>query len=117
MTSPCSADPDKWFGYQPEGVHRARVDKRAITEARLACLLRCPLAHQRACAREAVRQANEYGVWAGVELPGREPRKEAELTRARQTLQDIADGVDPRHVRGNVELLIHASAHKTRAAS
>lgn len=107
---PCSTDPDLWFGYADDdlsdGAAKARVYEQSATRARTICLRRCPLAHQRACARRAVEAGEEYGVWAGVKLPGGQYRKRHQLARAHEVLSRIADGVlNPRELPESVELL------------
>jgi WhiB family redox-sensing transcriptional regulator len=78
--------------------------------ARTACLLRCPLAQQRRCAKEALNQDVAYGVWAGVQLPGDLPRKIPVLNAQREILQGIAEGtIDPRTHPSNAPLLRAAS--------
>jgi len=110
MYHPCAANPDLWFGYNDDdgtdGAAKARAYERASIEARTLCLRRCPLAAQRICAKLAVDQGEEYGVWAGVKLPGGQYRKRAELARAHDTLRRIADGeISPREVPENAALL------------
>lgn len=111
MANPCSANPDLWFGYTDDdagdGVAKARVYERSATEARLLCLRRCPLAQQRRCARYAVDHAVEYGVWAGVKLPGGQYRKRAQLARAHADLRRIATGeINSRQLPENADLLV-----------
>ncbi len=110
MHHPCAANPDLWFGYNDDdatdGAAKARAYERASIEARTLCLRRCPLAAQRVCARLAVEQGEEYGVWAGVKLPGGQYRKREELERAHDTLRRIAAGeLSPREVPENIALL------------
>ena len=107
---PCSADPDLWFGYADDdasdGAAKARAYERSATRARTICLRQCPLAQQRDCARQAVEAGEEYGVWAGVKLPGGQYRKRHQLAHARAVLRRIADGaVNPRELAESVELL------------
>jgi|GEM_PF-408338 len=107
---PCSADPDLWFGYADDdtsdGAAKARVYERSSARARTICLRRCPLAQQRRCARQAVEAGEEYGVWAGVKLPGGQYRKRYELAHAHDVLQRIADGLlNPRELPESAELL------------
>ena len=75
MGHPCTANPELWFGYPDDdggdGAAKARAYERSATEARIQCLRRCPLAQQRQCAQRAIKHREEYGVWAGVKLPGR----------------------------------------------
>jgi WhiB family redox-sensing transcriptional regulator len=116
---PCSADPDLFFGGHTEredgnmGGPTLEVMQRAarLSEtARAACLLRCPLAQQRRCAREALHQDVAYGVWAGVQLPGDLPRKIPVLNAQREILRGIAEGtIDPRTHPSNAALLHSAS--------
>ncbi|BCI92407.1 transcriptional regulator WhiB [Mycobacterium kansasii] len=74
MATPCTGNPELWFGYPDDdsgdGAAKARAYERSATEARIQCLRRCPLAQQRLCAERAVKYREEYGVWAGVKLPG-----------------------------------------------
>ncbi len=110
MYQPCAANPDLWFGYNDDdgadGAAKARAYETASIEARTICLRRCPLAAQRVCAALAVEQGEEYGVWAGVKLPGGQYRKRAELAKAHETLRRIAAGViSPREVPENAALL------------
>ena len=107
---PCSTDPDLWFGYSDDdasdGAAKARVYEQSATKARTICLRRCPLAHQRACAGRAVEAGAEYGVWAGIKLPGGQYRKRHQLARAHDVLRNIADGViNPRELPESVDLL------------
>ncbi len=107
---PCSTDPDLWFGYSDDdtsdGAAKARVYEQSATKARLICLRRCPLHQQRQCAARAVEAGEEYGVWAGVKLPGGQYRKRHQLARAHHVLRDIADGlINPRELPESVELL------------
>ncbi|MBB5163551.1 WhiB family transcriptional regulator [Mycobacterium sp. AZCC_0083] len=117
--APCSADPDLFFGGHTEredgdmGGPTLEVMQRAarLSEtARTACLLRCPLAQQRRCAKEALHQEIAYGVWAGVQLPGDLARKIPVLNAQREILRGIADGtIDPRTHPSNAPLLRAAS--------
>jgi len=112
---PCSAEPDLWFGYADDdasdGAAKARVYEQSATRARTICLRRCPLAQQRACARSAVDSGEEYGVWAGVKLPGGQYRKRAQLARAHDVLRRIAEGdLNPRELPESTELLARSEA-------
>ena len=114
-TRPCSADPDLWFGYADDdasdGAAKARVYEQSATRARTICLRRCPLAHQRHCARQAVEAGEEYGVWAGVKLPGGQYRKRHQLADAHAVLRQIAEGlITPRQLPESAELLSRADA-------
>lgn len=107
---PCSNDPDLWFGYADDdvsdGAAKARVYEQSATKARTICLRRCPVAHQRACAQRAVDAREEYGVWAGIKLPGGQYRKRHQLAAAHELLRRIADGlVNPRELPESAELL------------
>jgi WhiB family redox-sensing transcriptional regulator len=107
-----------WFGYADDdatdGAAKARVYEQSATRARIVCLRRCPLAQQRLCARQAVESGEEYGVWAGVKLPGGQYRKRAELAHALDVLRRIADGqLNPRELPESAELL----ARTERAAA
>jgi WhiB family redox-sensing transcriptional regulator len=119
---PCSTEPELWFGYADDdasdGAAKARVYEQAATKARAICLRRCPLAQQRQCARQAVDADEEYGVWAGVKLPGGQYRKRNQLAHAREVLRKIADGViNPRELPESVDLLSRAEALPTAAAA
>jgi WhiB family redox-sensing transcriptional regulator len=113
--APCSVDPDLFFGGHTEredgdmGGPTLEVMQRAarLSEtARTACLLRCPLAQQRRCAKEALNQDVAYGVWAGVQLPGDLARKIPVLNAQREVLRGIAEGtIDPRTHPSNAALL------------
>lgn len=110
MPYPCSANPDLWFGYADDdaidGPAKARAYESSATQARLLCLRRCPLAQQRRCARYAVEHHEEYGVWAGVKLPGGQYRKRGELARAHAALHRIAAGeIASRQLPENAALL------------
>lgn len=110
MPTPCSANPDLWFGYADDdagdGAAKARAYEQSATQARLLCLRRCPLAEQRRCARYAVDHRVEYGVWAGIKLPGGQYRKRAQLARAHAALRRIAAGeIASRQLPDNAELL------------
>lgn len=110
MNHPCSDNPDLWFGFNDDdstdGTAKARAYERSAVEARTLCLRRCPLAAQRRCARLAVERGEEYGVWAGVKLPGGQYRKREQLAQAHETLRRIADGeVNPREIPENAALL------------
>lgn len=110
MGYPCSLNPELWFGYPDDddgdGAAKARAYEQSATEARLLCLRRCPLAQQRRCARYAVEHREEYGVWAGVKLPGGQYRKREQLARAHDVLRRIAAGeINSRQLPENAALL------------
>lgn len=110
MTHPCTTNPDLWFGYSDDddgdGAAKARAYEQSATEARLLCLRRCPLSQQRRCASHALEHDEEYGVWAGVKLPGGQYRKRAELARAHESLRRIAAGeTTSRQLAENAALL------------
>jgi WhiB family redox-sensing transcriptional regulator len=110
MSKPCAANPDLWFGYSDndgaDGAAKARAYETASIEARAICLRHCPLAQQRQCAQRAVDIGEEYGVWAGVKLPGGQYRKRDELARAHQILRRIAAGeINPRQLPESAALL------------
>ena len=112
---PCSSEPDLWFGYSDDdtsdGAAKARVYEQSTTRARMICLRRCPLAQQRQCAARAVDAGEEYGVWAGVKLPGGQYRKRHQLAHAHRVLRDIAAGlINPRELPESVELLSRGEA-------
>lgn len=119
-THPCSTDPDLWFGYADDdagdGAAKARVYEQSATRARTICLRRCPLAQQRHCARLAVEAGEEYGVWAGVKLPGGQYRKRHQLAEARAVLRQIAEGlITPRQLPESAELLSRDDAPAAEA--
>jgi len=106
-------DPELWFGYADDdasdGTTKARVYEQSATRARTICLRRCPLAAQRDCARRAVADGEEYGVWAGIKLPGGQYRKRHHLAAAHEVLRRIADGlISPRELPESIELLSRA---------
>ena len=119
---PCSVEPDLWFGYSDDdasdGAAKARVYEQSATRARTICLRRCPLAQQRACARRAIDGGEEYGVWAGVKLPGGQYRKRAQLAHAHEALRRIADGeINPRELPESAELLARSEALPVQVAT
>ena len=110
MAHPCANNPELWFGYPDDdngdGAAKARAYERSATEARIQCLRRCPLAQQRLCAQYAIAHREEYGVWAGVKLPGGQYRKREQLARAHDVLRRIAAGeITPRELPENAALL------------
>jgi WhiB family redox-sensing transcriptional regulator len=110
MGNPCAANPELWFGYPDDdcgdGAAKARAYERSATEARIQCLRRCPLAQQRLCAERAIKHREEYGVWAGVKLPGGQYRKREQLARAHDILRQIATGeINARELPENATLL------------
>ena len=110
MGNPCAANPELWFGYPDDddgdGAAKARAYERSATEARIQCLRRCPLVQQRRCAQHAIAHGEEYGVWAGVKLPGGQYRKREQLAQAHATLRRIAAGeISPRQLADNAALL------------
>ena len=115
---PCSADPDLWFGYSDDdasdGAAKARAYEQSATRARTICLRRCPLEQQRQCAGQAVEAGEEYGVWAGVKLPGGQYRKRHQLAHAHSVLRQIAEGlITPRQLPESAELLSRPDAQTT----
>ncbi len=121
-TRPCSADPDLWFGYADDdasdGAAKARVYEQSATRARTICLRRCPLAEQRQCARQAMEAGEEYGVWAGVKLPGGQYRKRHQLAHAHRVLRQIAEGlINPRELPESAELLSRNDVQPAAEAS
>lgn len=110
MASPCASNPELWFGYPDsddgDGAAKARAYERSATEARLQCLRRCPLAQQRQCAGRAIEHREQYGVWAGIKLPGGQYRKREELAGAHEVLRRIAAGeINARQLPENAALL------------
>jgi WhiB family redox-sensing transcriptional regulator len=117
MGHPCTANPELWFGYPDDdggdGAAKARAYERSATEARIQCLRRCPLAQQRQCAQRAIKHREEYGVWAGIKLPGGQHRKRAQLAQAHEILRRIAAGeINSRQLPENAALLAR-SEHET----
>lgn len=85
---------------------RARAYERSATQARIQCLRRCPLLQQRRCAQHAVEHRVEYGVWAGIKLPGGQYRKREQLAAAHDVLRRIAGGeINSRQLPDNAALL------------
>lgn len=122
ISRPCAADPDLWFGYSDDdtsdGAAKARVYEQSATKARMICLRRCPLVQQRLCAQQAIEAGEEYGVWAGIKLPGGQYRKRGELADAHAVLQRIADGhINPRELPENSELLARSESLPSRTAT
>jgi WhiB family redox-sensing transcriptional regulator len=116
MGHPCSANPELWFGYSDDdggdGAAKARAYEQSSTEARVVCLRRCPLAQQRLCAQHAVENGEEYGVWAGVKLPGGQYRKREQLAQAHDLLRKIAAGeINSRQLPDNAALLARREGH------
>lgn len=110
MAHPCVTNPELWFGYPDDdggdGAAKARAYERSAIEARIQCLRRCPLAQQRQCAQHAIVHGEEYGVWAGVKLPGGQYRKREQLAEAHESLRRIAAGeINPRQLPENAALL------------
>ncbi|WP_310777617.1 WhiB family transcriptional regulator [Mycobacterium sp. Z3061] len=110
MANPCTSNPELWFGYPDDdggdGAAKARVYERSAIEARVQCLRRCPLAQQRLCAEWAIKHHEEYGVWAGVKLPGGQYRKREQLAHAHEVLRRIAAGeINARELPENAALL------------
>jgi WhiB family redox-sensing transcriptional regulator len=110
LARPCATNPELWFGYSDDddadGAAKARAYETASIEARTVCLRRCPLAQQQLCAQRAVDHGEEYGVWAGVKLPGGQYRKRQQLAAAHDTLRRIAAGeINARQLPENAELL------------
>jgi hypothetical protein len=107
MGHPCAANPELWFGYPDDdggdGAAKARAYEQSATEARIQCLRRCPLAQQRRCAQHAIAHREEYGVWAGVKLPGASTASASSLPGP-----TMSYGVSPQ------ERSIPASCPKTR---
>ena len=110
-----SVNPEFWFDYADDdggdGAAKARAYEQSATEARLLCLRRCPLAQQRLCAQYAVQNREEYGVWAGVKLPGGQYRKREQLAAAHDILRRIAAGeINSRQLPENAALLTRREA-------
>ncbi len=65
-----------------------------------------PTAQQRLCAQRAITHREEYGVWAGVKLPGGQYRKREQLAQAHEELRRIAAGeINARQLPENAALL------------
>ena len=73
-------DPEKWF--PAEAGHQSQIEVQKAVEV---CLT-CPLIARQGCARLALDQRSQYGVWAGVHL-GTNPKARAQ---ARWKLRAIA---------------------------
>jgi WhiB family redox-sensing transcriptional regulator len=110
---PCSGQTPLFFGghTEYEDGERGGPTKRLLTQAKSQSMqarrlcMQCPLATLRACAQFALDSDNEYGVWAGVQLPGHQTRKAAELAEQRALLAKIANGsIDPYTHESNEEL-------------
>ena len=119
---PCSSEPELWFGYADDdasdGAAKARVYEQSATKARTICLRPCPLAQQRQCAQQAIEAGEEYGVWAGVKLPGGQYRKRHELAHAHEVLRAIAAGIiNPRELPESAELLSRTDGLATVAGA
>lgn len=122
MGYPCSINPELWFGYSDDdggdGAAKARAYEQSATEARMLCLRRCPLAQQRRCAGYAVEHGEEYGVWAGVKLPGGQYRKRHQLAQAHAILRRIAAGeINSRELPDNTVLLSRREHHAVRVTA
>jgi WhiB family redox-sensing transcriptional regulator len=114
-TYPCTSNPELFFGGHIEidgggrGGPSLEERQRAAHQsalARIACLRHCPLAQQRQCARLALQLKAEYGVWAGVQLPGGQNRKIPQLLAKREILKGIADAtINPRTHPSNTALI------------
>jgi WhiB family redox-sensing transcriptional regulator len=122
MGYPCSINPELWFGYTDDydgdGAAKARAYEQSATEARLLCLRQCPLAQQRRCAGYAVEHGEEYGVWAGVKLPGGQYRKRQQLAQAHTILRRIAAGeINSRQLADNAALLERREHHAVQVAA
>ncbi|KAA8966476.1 WhiB family transcriptional regulator [Mycobacterium sp.] len=122
MGYPCSINPELWFGYADDydgdGAAKARAYEASATEARLLCLRQCPLAQQRRCAGYAVEHGEEYGVWAGVKLPGGQYRKRQQLAQAHEILRRIATGeINSRQLADNAALLERSEHHAVPVAA
>lgn len=110
MGYPCTTNPELWFGYpdddSADGAAKARAYELSAVEARILCLRQCPLAQQRRCAQRAIEHGEEYGVWAGVKLPGGQYRKREQLAQAHTVLRRIAAGeINARQLPENATLL------------
>jgi WhiB family redox-sensing transcriptional regulator len=122
MGYPCSINPELWFGYTDDcdgdGAAKARAYEQSATEARVLCLRRCPVAQQRRCAGYAVEHGEEYGVWAGVKLPGGQYRKRQQLAQAHAILRRIAAGeINSRELADNAALLERREHHAVGLAA
>jgi WhiB family redox-sensing transcriptional regulator len=122
MGNPCAANPELWFGYPDDdcgdGAAKARAYERSAIEARIQCLRRCPLAQQRLCADRAIKHREEYGVWAGIKLPGGQYRKREQLARAHDLLRRIAAGeINARELPDNASLLARRESDAVPAAT
>lgn len=110
---PCSDRVNLFFGGHPEYAGQDRggpslemkeVAANKSRHARALCMT-CPLADMRECAQIALNSGDQYGVWAGVQLPSGQSRKIPELEAKRQILAGIADGsINPRTHPSNDDL-------------
>ena len=97
-STPCSGRTDIWFpdadddGGGDNARDRAQERARSEAIARAGCAA-CPVGCRANCAKTALLGGDKYGVWAGVALPGGQPRKRAELEEAQERLRLIA-GLD-----------------------
>lgn len=83
--SPCEAGyADDWFIDEPHS-HQAEVAR-----VEQLCRTQCPLAKQVACARNALKNGENWGTWAGVTLPGTSSCKKAAQAAAKERLRLIA---------------------------
>lgn len=88
MTATTSADPcvgstEIYFSTHPDDIELAR----ALCAA-------CPLSRRSRCARDAIEAGDKFGVWAGVYLPGMQPRDKDRLDEAVDQLRRIAGDLD-----------------------
>lgn len=111
---PCSDSVDLFFGGHPEYAGQDRggpsleMKEAAANKSRhaRALCMTCPLADMRECAQIALTSGDQYGVWAGVQLPSGQSRKIPELEAKRKILAGIADGsINPRHHPSNDDLV------------
>jgi WhiB family redox-sensing transcriptional regulator len=65
-----------------------------------------------------VEADEEYGVWAGVKLPGGQYRKRHQLAHAHLVLRQIAEGlINPRELPESAELLARSEIQPAAEAA
>ena len=108
-TLPCQRNPEWWFCYE----NNHTLNQANAEKARLACMLECRLEQQRHCAELALTDETQFGVWAGVRLPGRQYRDREELGEGLGKLRRIAEGeIYPCDLPENVELIARTEDRK-----
>ena len=90
MMTPCQLNPDAWYPAEEQRGARSAEVSREVHHTKWLCRTQCP--ELRRCAQAALSSKAQYGIWAGVELPGVKAR--AALAKARAQLQTIANATD-----------------------